>query len=376
MKLLNSMFQEIKTRCTRFGNFLPANYILPRYQPIPIPQANSLQGLVDFISSYFPTNLAWILLNRRIHRALRRIRIHSIETRHDAGDQHTPNPEQIENWDDVPVEALPHQESTYIDPCPQPVIIGETSRKSPSLVIITDSMRDFISEITSLREFQDPLCLIPSSSSTTEGSLEILKEAHRIQMWPFDVRDGRPIIQTVLDFFTENDSMVARTSLIENDASIDVSLSGDKLVAFVPYGEAYMITIFSLKNVGQVLGCYGPVPTPVSISFSPLCHFLLIGLESERPSVWTTVILPDILIQMLSIEEDAENSLTIQLYRSFSRRNLQSHPPSFKIYQVKWLLNKESLFAVATSSGIVLVKPRDEVEEDLRRTTALSLGPP
>ncbi|GFT74991.1 hypothetical protein TNCV_1651541 [Trichonephila clavipes] len=38
MKRLNAMFQEIKTRCTRLGNFLPANYILPHYQPIPIHQ--------------------------------------------------------------------------------------------------------------------------------------------------------------------------------------------------------------------------------------------------------------------------------------------------------------------------------------------------
>ncbi|GFV08527.1 hypothetical protein TNCV_2937391 [Trichonephila clavipes] len=40
----------------------------------------------------------------------------------------------------------------------------------------------FINEITSLREFQEPLSLIRSSSSMTEGSLEILKEGNRIQI--------------------------------------------------------------------------------------------------------------------------------------------------------------------------------------------------
>ncbi|GFV83668.1 hypothetical protein TNCV_3612421 [Trichonephila clavipes] len=203
--------------------------------------------------------------------------------------QITPNPEQTENWDYVPIEALPQQESTYIDvSCQQPVTIGETSRTLPSLVNITENMRDFITEIKSLRGFQEPLSLIPFSSFTAEGSLEILKEGDRIQMWPFYVRDERPIIRT------EVDSIVVRKCLLENDASIDVSLSGDKLVALVPYGEGCLVTIFSLKNVGQVLGSYSTAPSPVSISFSPCSHFLLITLKPTRSSVWATAISPDV----------------------------------------------------------------------------------
>ncbi|GFV08518.1 hypothetical protein TNCV_2937322 [Trichonephila clavipes] len=51
------------------------------------------------------------------------------------------------------------------------------------------------------------------------------------------------------------------------------ALIGEKLVALVPYEEA---NIFALKNVGQLLGLYRPVSSPVSTFFSPRSHSLLL----------------------------------------------------------------------------------------------------
>ncbi|GFR23850.1 hypothetical protein TNCT_11171 [Trichonephila clavata] len=255
-----------------------------------------------------------------------------------------PNPDQYE------ISLHPNQ-IHQVPPCsaPGPVTISDTARKPPTLVTITDEMTDFTAEIVSRREFQDPESLVPSSSSMTDDTLEICKDYdNRIESWPFEIKDGLPIIQTVLDLFTENACIVVRNCIIKNDASVDVSRTGDKLVAFIPdktQEGGVIVCIFSLlrNNLGQLLGSYGPVPTPVSISFSPHSQFLLMGLESTRSSQWASIVSPD-------------------LHRSFNRRNEIEHPKNFRINQVKWLLNKESLFAIATNGAVILVKPRVSVK--------------
>ncbi|GFV08521.1 hypothetical protein TNCV_2937341 [Trichonephila clavipes] len=51
------------------------------------------------------------------------------------------------------------------------------------------------------------------------------------------------------------------------------ALIGEKLVALVPYEEA---NIFALKNVGQLLGLYRPVSSPVSTFFFATESFLTV----------------------------------------------------------------------------------------------------
>ena len=72
--------------------------------------------------------------------------------------------------------------------------------------------------------------------------------------------------------------------MIHNDASVDISKDGQKLIALLPPEKArdnktFRFGLYSLdpKNLGTTLCVWGFISDPVSLSFSPLGQYVMIG---------------------------------------------------------------------------------------------------
>lgn len=79
-------------------------------------------------------------------------------------------------------------------------------------------------------------------------------------------------------------NIIVNKCMIHNDASVDISKDGDKLVALIPPeiprdNQTFRFGIYSLKenNLGQRLSVWGYVTGPVSVSFSPLGNYVVVG---------------------------------------------------------------------------------------------------
>lgn len=78
--------------------------------------------------------------------------------------------------------------------------------------------------------------------------------------------------------------------MIHNDASVDISQDGEKLVCLIPPdnfdpGNNLMFGVFSLRpqDMGRTLCVWGFVPNAVSVSFSPLAQYVVVGSAYSRP---------------------------------------------------------------------------------------------
>ncbi|XP_054708748.1 uncharacterized protein LOC129218490 [Uloborus diversus] len=114
------------------------------------------------------------------------------------------------------------------------------------------------------------------------GYRESVNQTHRIQSWKFTGCH-------IPDIRNASANIVVRRCLIHNDASIDISQDGSKLVALIPPDDysfkPFIFGVFSLKphNLGQILCTWGFVSTAISVSFSPLANYIVVGLASSRP---------------------------------------------------------------------------------------------
>lgn len=101
---------------------------------------------------------------------------------------------------------------------------------------------------------------------------------HRIQYWR---TTGDEMIPQISDARAR---LVVNICKITNDGSVDVSPCGRLLVALVPDAVGVTLSVFSLEEVsmGQVLYTWGFGPNAVSVSFSPLSRYIVVGLASSR----------------------------------------------------------------------------------------------
>ncbi|XP_018496646.1 activating molecule in BECN1-regulated autophagy protein 1-like [Galendromus occidentalis] len=101
---------------------------------------------------------------------------------------------------------------------------------------------------------------------------------HRIQYWCINQKEPIPQISD------PEAQLVVATCKIHNDGSVDVSPCGQLLVALVPDTSGVTLSVFSLNaaSMGQVLYTWGFGPNAVSLSFSPLSRYVVVGLASSR----------------------------------------------------------------------------------------------
>ncbi|XP_046401670.1 serine-rich adhesin for platelets-like isoform X2 [Ischnura elegans] len=132
---------------------------------------------------------------------------------------------------------------------------------------------------------------------------------HRIQAWDFSSC-------TIPEIGDGEQNVVVPECKIHNDASVDVSSDGRMLVALLPPGRLQintMLGIYSLEwgNLGDCLFIMSLAQNAVSVSLSPTCRHLAVGLASRR-----VALLP------------SDRHTMAQLYRLESAPPYPSPPPS------------------------------------------------
>ncbi|KAG8226902.1 hypothetical protein J437_LFUL007816 [Ladona fulva] len=113
---------------------------------------------------------------------------------------------------------------------------------------------------------------IQDASSTTQ--------TFRIQAWDFSSC-------TIPEIGDGKQNVVVPVCKIHNDSSVDVSCDGRLLVALVPPGRLQintMLGIYSLEwgNLGECLFIMSLAQDAVSVSLSPTCRHLIVGLATHR----------------------------------------------------------------------------------------------
>ncbi|XP_071454094.1 mucin-19-like [Hetaerina americana] len=103
---------------------------------------------------------------------------------------------------------------------------------------------------------------------------------HRIQAWDFSSC-------TIPEIGDGEQNVVVPECKIHNDASVDVSTDGRMLVALLPPGRLQintMLGIYSLEwgSLGDCLFIMSLAQNAVSVSLSPTCRHLAVGLASRR----------------------------------------------------------------------------------------------
>lgn len=77
--------------------------------------------------------------------------------------------------------------------------------------------------------------------------------------------------------------------MIHNDSSVDISQDGEKLVALIPSEERDLVNnlmfgVFSLHpgQLGRTLCIWGYISNAISVSFSPLAQYVVVGSANSR----------------------------------------------------------------------------------------------
>lgn len=99
------------------------------------------------------------------------------------------------------------------------------------------------------------------------------------------------IFYSVFFFSLAGRNIVVNKCMIHNDASCDITKDGDKLITLIPPdtprdNQTFRFGIFSIlkENLGERLCVWGYVSGPVSLSFSPLGNYVIMG--SAPPEHW------------------------------------------------------------------------------------------
>ncbi|GFT73164.1 activating molecule in BECN1-regulated autophagy protein 1 [Nephila pilipes] len=224
-----------------------------------------------------------------------------------------------------------------------------------------------------------------SRLSTDVGVHRYFPSHHRIQAWPFKKNDLPQI-------YDANINLVVKDCLIHNDASVDISQDGDKLVALIPddtnnaddTNNGLKVAVYSLlpETLGQQLCVYGPVSNPVSVSFSPYSQFILVGITSSRATVNSPPAAGegDIVATIISIKEDkSEQTWIAEAVRSFSHvHDTYAGLPVANINSVRWLPKAVPGFCYGTNQGaLIICKPETPfVDEKIIRTPPLFMATP
>lgn len=109
----------------------------------------------------------------------------------------------------------------------------------------------------------------------------IISTTYRLQWWDFTKLDMPKLKDS-------NSNVIVEKCKLHNDASTDISADGCLLSAFVPRvnspTEFGNVCVFSLQshNLGQCLFSKKLGPNAISVSFSPLARYLLVGLASRK----------------------------------------------------------------------------------------------
>lgn len=104
---------------------------------------------------------------------------------------------------------------------------------------------------------------------------------YRLQWWDFTQLDMPSLCEV-------HSNVIVERCKLHNDASTDISADGRLLSAFVPSGNGFTefgnVCVFSLQNynLGQCLFSQKFGPNAISVSFSPLGRYLLVGLATKK----------------------------------------------------------------------------------------------
>ncbi|KAM9423106.1 muscarinic acetylcholine receptor M5-like isoform 9-T13 [Salvelinus alpinus] len=110
----------------------------------------------------------------------------------------------------------------------------------------------------------------------------IANTTYRLQWWDFTKYDLPEISNSSVNVLVQN-------CKIYNDASCDISADGQLLAVFIPssqrgFPDEGILAIYSLAphNLGEMLYSKRFGPNAISVSLSPMGHYVMVGLASRR----------------------------------------------------------------------------------------------
>ncbi|CAG0896680.1 unnamed protein product, partial [Darwinula stevensoni] len=149
--------------------------------------------------------------------------------------------------------------------------------RRPPLVRQNPVIADEVDDVDIARAPRDLPNLVPIGGIGGGGIV-----SHRIQMW--DLSPGHPLPPIHL----QEKNVVIKCCQLYNDASIDISSDGNMLVAIsqdcgYPRLSVFRVHSLRLEDLGVCLHVFHTRVNAVSIGFSPLSRYIIIGLENRRP---------------------------------------------------------------------------------------------
>ena len=169
---------------------------------------------------------------------------------------------------------------------PSGVGIGSAPRFRTATLLTIDHGRDGPSMAAGrLRDIQTTINHAIANALAERGDIlmasNITSTTYRLQWWDFTQLD-MPSLGEV------HSNVIVERCKLHNDASTDISADGRLLSAFVPSENGFIafgnVCVFSLQNynLGQCLFSQKFGPNAISVSFSPLGRYLLVGLAAKK----------------------------------------------------------------------------------------------
>ncbi|XP_022254227.1 activating molecule in BECN1-regulated autophagy protein 1-like isoform X2 [Limulus polyphemus] len=170
---------------------------------------------------------------------------------------------------------------------------------------------------------------------------------HRIQWWDFSKFD-------IPDISDADINVVVPKCKIHNDASVDISSSGELLAALVPNSSGIVHTaelaIYSLSSqtIGQCLYTWSFGPNAISVSLSPLGHYVVVGQGSSRLFIGTSE--GEVVAQIFRLDPRNEKKSLVHVY------NLTLNgQPHVSLNSVRWLPQPGQGLVYGTNRGTLCI---------------------
>lgn len=187
------------------------------------------------------------------------------------------------------------------------------------------------------------------------GFCDPLSQSHRIQSWDFSP-------SKLPDISDNTSNVVVQRCMIHNDASVDITQDGEKLVCLIPNDQNdspnnLMFAVFSLRkeDFGTRLSIWGYISNAISVSFSPLGRYVVAGSAFSRPLFGDHT--RQCSVQIIKINDGAGEHEAVNV-RSFTQpyEENRMHQPSLN--SVKWIPQSGVGIAFATNrGGLSICKP-------------------
>uniref|UniRef100_A0A8C8LT72 Autophagy/beclin-1 regulator 1b n=1 Tax=Oncorhynchus tshawytscha TaxID=74940 RepID=A0A8C8LT72_ONCTS len=186
----------------------------------------------------------------------------------------------------------------------------------------------------------------------------IANTTYRLQWWDFTKFDLPEISNSSVNVLVQN-------CKIYNDASCDISADGQLLAVFIPssqrgFPDEGILAIYSLAphNLGEMLYSKRFGPNAISVSLSPMGHYVMVGLASRRILLHHTT--DHMVAQVLRLQQPHGGETSMRRMFDVVYPMASDQRRHVSINSARWLPEPGLGLAYGTNKGdLVICRPVD-----------------